>query len=125
MRPLLVLLALAACTPVAVTPVTRDIPAGLQGRWGLTAADCIPGRADAKGLMIVGPTTLRFYESLGTLGALGERSETRIAGSFAFTGEGQTWQRQIVLDASEGPDRLVRTESGADIPAASYRYTRC
>lgn len=120
----LVLAAVSACAPVALDPVARDIPAALQGRWGLTAADCIPGRADAKGLLTIGPTTLRFYESTGTLIAVGRSTQTGLDGSFAFAGEGQTWERQVSLEAT-GDNRLVRTESGADIDTASYRYTRC
>src|SRR5690606_16407012 len=37
-------------TPGETTEVTT-IPAPIQGRWGLVAADCEPGRADAKGLL--------------------------------------------------------------------------
>ena len=40
-----------------------SIPAALQGRWGLTPADCMPGRSDAKGLLTITADGLRFYES--------------------------------------------------------------
>ena len=53
-----------ATTPARPLPApTATIPAGLQGRWGLTPADCVPGRSDAKGLLIISPGELRFYES--------------------------------------------------------------
>src|SRR3954452_16808212 len=39
------------------------IPPALHGRWGLTPMDCTSTRGDAKGLLIVGPADLKFYES--------------------------------------------------------------
>ena len=38
------------------------IPATIQGRWGLTPADCISNRGDAKGLLIIAADSLKFYE---------------------------------------------------------------
>ena len=38
-----------------------------KGRWGLVDNDCVPGRADAKGLMIVAADGLGFYESRGAI----------------------------------------------------------
>jgi hypothetical protein len=118
-------LAFAACTPVVIDPGASTIPASIQGNWGLTAADCIPGRSDAKGLLVIGPTTLRFYESTGTLSVVAARTANRIDGTFAFSGEGQTWQRREILDVGDGDGPLVRTESGAGVPTVSYNYGRC
>src|SRR5215212_795465 len=54
----------AATTPARRLPApAATIPAALQGRWGLSPADCMPGRSDAKGLLIISPGELRFYES--------------------------------------------------------------
>src|SRR5215210_8614734 len=46
-----------------VNDAASAIPASLHGRWGLTPADCTSTRGDAKGLLIVGPDEIRFYES--------------------------------------------------------------
>src|SRR6478752_2914554 len=44
-------------------PAAMAIPAALQGRWGLTPADCMSGRSDAKGLLTIAADGLQFYES--------------------------------------------------------------
>ena len=112
-----------ACVPADPDPDATTIPAALQGRWGLTANDCQPGRADAKGLMEVGPTTLKFYESTGTLAAITDRGDSRISGRFAYTGEGMTWEHSVTLRllAEGGP--LQRIEDG-EVPV-DLQYARC
>lgn len=104
---------------------TADIPAALQGRWGLVAADCEPGRDDAKGLMIVKPRELEFYESVGTLDEISQGSDTRIRAAFDFSGEGMTWQRDLSLELQDGGDVLVRREFGEDAAPEPLRYDKC
>ena len=108
-------------TPVAVDEA--GIPATLRGRWGLVAADCEPGRADAKGLMVVSGDKLEFYESVGTLGTASERLPQSIRAGFAFTGEGMTWTREMVLE-TDG-ETLTRTEFGPEAMPEPLRYTKC
>lgn len=96
------------------------IPAALQGRWGLTPADCEPGRSDAKGLLTIGANDLKFYESRAVPGTSVETGSDGISGNFDFTGEGQTWSKYVSLKLQNG--ELVRTERN---PAASYNYARC
>lgn len=102
-----------------------DIPEVLRGRWGLVAADCEPGRADAKGLLVISADQLRFYESVGTLGAATERTPDRLRADFAFTGEGMTWNRDMLLEAQDGGKALVRQEFDADAAPEPLRYMRC
>src|SRR3954467_10096462 len=53
-----------AAVPAGASPTpSASIPAALQGRWGLTPGDCTSTLGDAKGLLIVNATELRFYES--------------------------------------------------------------
>lgn len=112
---------LAGCLP---PEAETEIPDALQGRWGLTLADCQAGRPDAKGLMVVGPHGLDFYESRAVLGRLSARGEDRVQGSFAFAGEGQSWTRQESL--SLNPDgTLTRRETAADMPPFSLTYQPC
>lgn len=99
------------------------IPATLQGRWGLVAADCEPGRADAKGLMVVDADSLEFYESMGMLGDIDQRAGDMIHADFAFTGEGMTWSREMELAVAG--DTLTRTEYGDEAMPAPLEYTRC
>ena len=96
------------------------IPATLQGRWGLTPADCTPGRSDAKGLLTITADSLKFYESQATPASSIESGDTGISGEFAFTGEGQSWTKYVSLKLQG--DGLVRTERS---PMASYIYAKC
>lgn len=112
-------------TPVAEAPAAAAaaIPATYHGRWGLVAADCERGRSDAKGLLRIDATTLRFYESRGTLAEQLPAIATSFAGRFDFTGEGQTWQRDIVLTRTG--DKLRRAEDGSEEGPVDLTYTRC
>lgn len=111
--------ATSAWTPDRSAPAAR-IPAFLQGRWGLTPADCTSTRGDAKGLLTVTPTALRFYESravpTGNIGG----TDNSFTADFAFTGEGQSWTGFETLQLQD--KRLVRTTSN---PMASYTYAKC
>ena len=94
--------------------------AALQGRWGLTPADCMPGRSDAKGLLTIGASELRFYESLAVPGADVTTDADSAAGNFHFEGEGQSWTKYEALKVGKG--RLTRTETK---PSASFTYAKC
>lgn len=96
------------------------IPAALRGRWGLTPMDCTSTRGDAKGLLIVNPADLKFYESRAVPGPDTQTGKDSISGNFAFTGEGQTWTKFETLELKG--QELVRTESN---PVASFTYARC
>ena len=99
------------------------IPVALQGRWGMTPADCTSTRGDAKGLLRITPTALQFYESVGRLGTIKNRTDSSIRADFGFTGEGMTWSRDVELSASG--DTLTRTERGGEAPGGPFTYTRC
>jgi len=101
------------------------IPAAMQGRWGLVPADCEPGRADAKGLLIVAPRRLEFYESAATLTDINEAAPGNVRAAFAFTGEGMSWQRDMTLAVEQGGEVLVRREFGEDAATEPFRYTKC
>lgn len=107
----------AAAAPAAPSIA---IPAALQGRWGLTPGDCTSALANARGLLVVNASELRFYESRAVPSADVQTKESSISGIFDFIGEGQSWSRFETLKRSA--DKLIRTESN---PAASYTYARC
>lgn len=110
----------------AVAPASAEvsaaasIPATLHGRWGLTPADCTSTRGDAKGLLVVSGSELRFYESRAVPARNVSTSSDSIGADFAFTGEGQTWTKFQTLALDD--EKLVRTESS---PMASFTYARC
>jgi len=108
---------------VAAEPVpaaAARIPAPLQGRWGLAPNDCTSTMGDAKGLLVIGADSLKFYESRAVPSPDTQTSADSISGNFAFTGEGQTWTKFQALERQG--DQLVRTESN---PMASFTYARC
>lgn len=110
-----------ATEPAKAAPVAAaSIPAALHGRWGLTPADCMPGRADAKGLMVVTADGLRFYESRAVPADGVDTDGDSISGNFAFTGEGQSWTKYEALEVAHG--KLTRTETR---PTASFTYAKC
>ena len=101
-------------------PPEAVIPAALQGRWGLTPADCMPGRSDAKGLILVTSGELRFYQSRAVPAGDITSDADSMSGKFAFTGEGQNWTKYEALKVDKG--RLTRTETN---PSASLTYAKC
>jgi hypothetical protein len=101
-------------------PPVATIPAALQGRWGLTPADCTSTRGDAKGLLVVTPGELHFYESRAVPSGNMAGDPNSVSGSFAFKGEGQSWTRFQALTVRDG--KLTRTESN---PPASFTYAKC
>lgn len=99
---------------------TAPIPASLRGRWGLTPGDCTGPLASAKGLLVIGPNQLNFYESRAVPAADVATDAGATRGTFHFSGEGQTWDKFESLKRSG--DRLTRTEGN---PTASYTYAKC
>ncbi len=99
-------------------PNQAFIPAQYRGRWGMVAADCTSTRGDAKGLITIGDTSIRFYESTATLNDQRPAIATSFSGLYGFTGEGQTWEKVVTLTRTG--DTLKRADD-----EGSYNYTRC
>ena len=96
------------------------IPASLQGRWGLTPAACMPGRRDAKGLLVVTRDELDFHVSRAVPAVDVASDAKSISGKFAFSGEGRSWTKYEALKMNK--HTLVRTEMN---PTASFTYAKC
>jgi len=111
----------AATQPAMPLPQpTIHIPVALQGRWGLTPADCTTSLGDAKGLLVINGDELRFYESRAVPADGAHIDADSISGNFAFSGEGQSWTRYEALKVDK--QRLTRTETN---PSASFTYAKC
>src|SRR3954469_24967549 len=83
-----------ATAPGRALPASAaQIPAALQGRWGLSPADCATTRGDAKGLLIVTPNDLHFYESRAVPASDVAADGDSVSGDFVFAGEGQRWSK--------------------------------
>jgi len=99
-------------------PPGAIIPAQYHGRWGMVPADCTSTRGDNKGLITVGDTRIRFYESTATLTEQRPAKATSFSGKFTFTGEGQRWQKIMTLTRTG--DTLERADQ-----EGSFTYKRC
>ncbi len=98
------------------------IPAAFHGRWGMVAADCTSTRGDAKGLITIAGDGIQFYESRGKLTGVTLNAPENFTGTFAFTGEGQSWTNSQNLKLTNSSNTLVRSETDV---AQSYSYNRC
>jgi outer membrane lipoprotein-sorting protein len=98
------------------------IPAAFHGRWGMNPADCTSMRGDAKGLIVIDPTSIKFFESKGTLTKVVLNAPENFTGSFAFTGEGQSWSNSQNLKLTGSSNTLIRSETDV---SQSYSYKRC
>lgn len=103
-------------------PGETVIPAAFRGRWGMVPADCTSTRGDAKGLIVIGPNSIKFYESLATLTKVTMNAPENFTGDFSFIGEGQTWTKSQNLKLTGSSNTLIRSDTE---PAASYSYKRC
>ena len=95
-----------------------QIPTQYRGRWGMVAADCTSTRGDAKGLIDVSDSAIKFYESRATLKEQRPAIATSFSGLYGFTGEGQTWEKVVTLTRTG--DTLKRADD-----EGSYDYKRC
>lgn len=102
-----------------------EIPEIVRGRWGLVPADCTSTKGDAKGLLEVSSDQLKFYESVAKLGTIKEAGESRIRATFAYTGEGQSWSQDVVLDVQDDGKTLIRRDYGPDAMPGPLKYMRC
>jgi hypothetical protein len=108
-----------ASTAPAPAPAAT-IPAALQGRWGLTPADCTTALGDAKGLLVINSGELRFYESRAVPSSNVQSDAKSMSGDFHFTGEGQSWTKYEAIKVDK--QKLTRTETN---PTASFTYAKC
>jgi hypothetical protein len=81
-------------------------------------ADCTSTRGDAKGLIVVGDTSIKFYESTATLKEQRPAKATSFSGLFAFRGEGQSWEK--VMTFTRAGDSLERSDA-----EGRFTYRRC
>ena len=101
------------------------IPAMIQGRWALKAADWQAKRGTDLTALVIDAKTLRFFESAGELARIRERSTTRIVADYKFSGEGEDWDRLMQLTVEDGGMTLVRRDYGEGAVPEAMRYSRC
>ena len=103
-------------------PAGLKIPAAFHGRWGMVPADCTSTRGDAKGLIEIDANSIKFFESRGTLTGVTLNAPENFTGTFAFTGEGQSWTGSQNLKLTGSSNTLVRGQTDV---AETFTYKRC
>ncbi|ALC13997.1 hypothetical protein [Sphingopyxis sp. 113P3] len=103
----------------------KAIPAAIQGRWALKGADCTAPRGSDLTALVIDGKTLRFFESAGELARVRDRSANRIIADYKFSGEGEEWDRLMLLAVEDGGKLLFRRDYGEGAAAEPMRYTRC
>lgn len=103
----------------------KAIPAAIQGRWALKEEDCTARPGTDLTALVIDAKTLRFFESAGDLAHVRERGANRIVADYKFSGEGETWDRLMLLGLADGGKTLVRRDYGEGAAAEPLRYRRC
>ena len=111
--------AATAPTMASASPAAT-LPASPQGRWALSPTDCTSALSDAKGLLVINPNELRFYESKAVPSEVVAADPGSISATFVFTGKGRSWAKYESLKIDKNV--LVRTEAK---PTASFSYAKC
>jgi len=119
--------AVAPGVPISKLPATiRDpdaLPLPLQGRWGLTAADCDVSVRAPKGLLVIAPKQLTFYEAKATIVSLDKATDYAVTAGLSFEDDNKKqWTSVETLALVTGGTALIRTEQS---PVKTYRYQRC
>lgn len=101
------------------------IPAAIQGRWALKAEDCPARPGTDLTALVIDAKTLRFFESAGDLAHVRDRSANRIVADYKFSGEGEEWDRLMLLGLADDGKTLVRRDYAKGAAAEPLRYRRC
>lgn len=103
----------------------QAIPVAIRGRWALKAEDCGARPGTDLTALVIDAKTLRFFESAGDLARVRDRDANRIVADYKFSGEGQQWDRLMLLGLADGGKTLVRRDYGDGAAPDAMRYTRC
>lgn len=115
----------AASNMTNAASLPTAVPAPLQGRWGLVPADCTSTRGDAKGLLTIDESGLKFYESRGVVVKVIAGGVDSFDADYAFTGEGQEWRRIEKLSLIDGKLRRQTVTQKGEEPGVDLSYERC
>ena len=105
--------------------IQSAIPVAIRGRWALKAEDCGARPGTDLTALVIDAKTLRFFESAGDLARVRDRDANRIVADYKFSGEGQQWDRLMLLGLADGGKTLVRRDYGDGAAPDAMRYTRC
>lgn len=87
------------------------VPQALRGNWTGVSDRC--GDRAAALELAIGPDSLIFHESVGTVEAVATGADGAIRVTAAFTGEGESWTRTLTLRLSADGRTLTIVNDGA------------
>lgn len=100
-----------AIDPPAAAP-SGPVPATLQGGWTGMADRCGDRSADLE--LTIAPDRLLFHESVGEVRSV-KATGSGLSVDAAFTGEGQSWTRTLLLKPSADGRTLTIVNDGAAV----------
>jgi hypothetical protein len=95
----------------AVSAISVTAPPAFQGEWNADLSACGGGGDESR--LIIGPDTIRFYESQGEISATRLEAEDRLAIEAMMSGEGETWVDSRVFQLSEDGQTLTDVGEGS------------
>ncbi|RJG52076.1 hypothetical protein D0Z70_21745 [Sphingobium terrigena] len=99
-------------SPVPEKQASGPIPAALQGRWTGVSDQCGDRMADLE--LNILPDQMVFHESVGMVEAVTPDADGQLSVKAAFTGEGQSWTRTLVLrPAADGATLTIINDGTA------------
>ncbi|MBV2149530.1 hypothetical protein KRZ98_14755 [Sphingobium sp. AS12] len=99
-------------SPVPDVRASALIPAALHGRWTGVSDRCGDRAADLE--LNILPDQMVFHESVGMVEAVTPDADGQLSVKAAFTGEGQSWTRTLVLrPAADGATLTIINDGTA------------
>ena len=112
--------AIAPDAPLEI--VITQFPASYLGRWGMTGADCKSETSDAKGLISVQGSLVKFHDSTATMTKGLRKTLHAISGDFEFVGGERKWRTQTQYRLTEDRKQLTRQDG---VEGKRFTYIRC
>ncbi len=89
------------------------LPIALRGRWTGISDNCSDRAAEQE--LSITPDSLIFHESVGTVTAVERQADGRLRVKAAFTGEGQSWTRSLLLEPAARGRELTIVNDGVAV----------
>jgi hypothetical protein len=114
---------LAAIAPDApLKIVIPQFPASYFGRWGMTDADCILEASDAKGLITVQGSLVKFHDSTATMTKGLRETLYALSGDFDLVAKEQKWRTHNRYRLTEDRKQMIRQDG---VGGEKSTYFRC
>lgn len=105
--------ALALGDSAIAAELQASVPARFQGDWAGSVAGCKTTTDELR--LSIGPSTIRYYESSGTIKAVVTQGEHEVALISELEGEGETWLDVSHFQLSDDGQTLVDETTDAEV----------